>query len=268
MHPLLKNEDILNVSIGVYSLLAILARSWIQQRMPMAHWVFVFGPIFLLLWAGFLIYEHLRRPTLSSLLPHKRLESGDYWRVAIILWAGHTPLASAHVLGFYLFTAVAIPLICILITITVVDLYQNRQLTPLALGCAVFVFGLLSWERRTFVVHYGVPIIGHFFEKPEYDAKYYVQVKREGSAPKYKLLAYIQVEGRMEEIDEREDYYGTPIISAYEVRDVWIRRIHFPNGGFITIEDQDEPLHLGDSVFVTDNRGENWYVTLLNEYVR
>ena len=38
----------------------------------------------------------------------------------------------------------------------------------------MFACFLLSWVKGAYVIHYGVPIVGHFLEKPEYDAKYRV----------------------------------------------------------------------------------------------
>jgi len=191
----------------------------------------------------------------------------DYFRVFFVLWAGHWPLSATHLLGFWLFTASAALLLCGLITVSCVDLFQRRQFTPLAIGCAVFAYFLLSWERHLYVQHYGVPIIGHFVERPEYDAHYYVEVERDGSDRKYRVLADIHVEGRSETEEVGEDNFGRGIYATTAYRDVWLRCLHFPNGESVAIHDQMEPLHLGDSVFATDARGRTWYVKLLNEYV-
>jgi len=114
-------------------------------------------------------------------------------------------------------------------------------------------------------VHYGVPIIGHFFEKPEYNAKYRVEIEPENSNMKYKAIADIRVEGRTETDEYGEDWLGNAISHTYTYRDVWVKRLYFPNGGSVEIQDQSEPLHLGESVFVEDSHGRSWYVKLLRE---
>lgn len=48
-------------------------------------------------------------------------------------------------------------------------------------------------------------------------------------------------------------------------REAWVKRLYLPNGGSVKIQEQDEPLYLGDSVFVKDSHGRKWYVTLLRE---
>ena len=47
-----------------------------------------------------------------------------------------------------------------------------------------------------------MPIVGHFLEKPEYHAKYMVEIKPESSNRKFQAIADIHVEGRT----ETEDY--------------------------------------------------------------
>lgn len=134
------------------------------------------------------------------------------------------------------------------------------------IGCLAFGYFLLSWEKDAYVEHYGVPIVGHFFEKPEYHAKYLVEIEPENATRKFQAIADIHVEGRTETDDYgEENWFGQPIIHTYTYRDVWVKKLYLPNGGTLIIEEQAEPLHLGESVFVRDSHGRSWHVRLLNE---
>ncbi len=133
-------------------------------------------------------------------------------------------------------------------------------------------FFLLSWEKSVYVEHYGVPIVGHFFEKPECNAKYRVEIQPEkaiqlnDSSKKILAIADIHVEGRTETEDiGAEDNYGQSITQSFTYRDVWVKKLYLLNGRVLFIEEQDEPLHLDEPVFVRDSYGQSWYVKLLNE---
>jgi len=229
--------------------------------------LFVLVPILLLLWQALIIRARFQEPLKESASPfYERLETGDWLRVFGILWIGHTPLASHYVWGFYLFSGIVVVLLIVLTGTASVEFYRRRTAIPILIGCLAFAYFLLSWERNMYVVHYGVPIIGHFFEKPEYNAKYRVEIKPENSNVKYKAIADIHVVGRTE-TDEygEEDWLGNQISHTYTYRDVWVKRLYFQNGGSVEIQEQLEPLHLGESVFVKDAHGISWYVKLLRE---
>ena len=263
----MKHQRLLNWSIGVFVAISVFGRTWLERQAPEVHWIFVFAPLVLGIWTVLFAMRRLRDTPKPDVPAHRRLEVGDYLRLFFTLWAGHWPLAATHLLGFWLFTCVVAILLCGLITVSCVDLFLKKQATPLVIGCGIFIYCLLSWEHHVFVQHYGVSIIGHFFERPEYDARYYVDAQPDGAGRKYRLVAEIHVEGRSEKEEDGEDRFGMPIFRTYSYRDVWVRRLHFPNGDSVAIDDQIEALRLGESVFVTDTRGETWYVTLLNEYV-
>jgi hypothetical protein len=262
----MKQQRLLNWSIGVFVAFSVFGRAW-ERQVAEVHWIFVFVSLVLGSWAVFIAMRRLRDTTKNDVPAHRRLERGDYFRIFFTLWAGHWPLAATHLLGFWLFTCVAAILLCGLITVLCVDLFLTKQLTLLVIGCGFLIYFLLSWEHQIFVQHYGVPIIGHFFERPEYDARYYVDAERDGAGPKYRLLADIHVDGRLETAEDGLDSLGNPTSRTYSYRYVQVRRLHFPNGDSVAIDDQMDDLQLGASVFVTDTQGERWYVTLLNEYV-
>jgi hypothetical protein len=270
----MKSNKTLNWAVGIYVALAGFGYPTIANEIPGLEPFFALAAIALLTWQGIRCYGRITSCTHETLLPYERLEGGDYWRLFLTLWAAHTPLASRHVWGFYLLTVLNIPLFLLLCVIIVVEVYKNRTTTGLVLGCTVFAYAVLLWQKSEYVAHYGVPIMGHFLEKPEYDAKYRVEVEPENSNRKLKAIADIHVERRTESYDEGESTWGVPIIRSYKYRDVWVRRIYFPSGGSVPIEVQFGPLRIedqfgppypGKSVFVLDHRGNGWHVTLTAE---
>lgn len=238
----------------------------IVNAIPAFYIIFVVVPVLLLLWQVLIVRARFQEPSEESAsLLYERLEDGDWWRVFWILSVGHWSLSSHYVWGFWLFSGIVVVLLVILVSTALVELYRRRNVTLLVIGCIAFTFILLTLERDMYVVHYGVPIIGHFFEKPEYDAKYQVNIQPKDSNVKYKAIADIHVGGRSEEEEAGEDRYGNTRYAIVKYHDVWVKKVYLSKGRSISIEEQDEPLHLGDSVFVEDADGIKWYITLLNE---
>jgi hypothetical protein len=148
------------------------------------------------------------------------------------------------------------------------EYFKHRSITTLLIGCVLFFVFLLYCFKGVYDVHYGAPVIGHFFEKPEYDAKYYVEIRSESSGRKYKAIADIHVEGEDVTEDVGDGYWGQSRSHTFEYRLVWVKKVHLPNGSSITIEEQDWSLSLDESTFVKDSHGNKWYVTLLDEPVQ
>lgn len=261
----------LNCSICGYIGLKLFGYPGIISAAPSLRILFVVAPVALLAWQALLLYPDLaRRNSLGTEQPfYERIDSADWWRTFWVLWIGHTPSASAYLLGFYVFTALVISLLGLIAYIASVDSFRQKAMTPLAVGLLAFGYFLLSWEKSTYVEHYGVPIIGHVLEKPEYHAKYQVEVRPEDSSTPAHAVADIQVKGRTESEDHgEEDWFGQPIIRTDKYRDVWVNKLHLSGGRTATIEEQDEPLHVGESVLVRDSEGRAWHVRLINEPIR
>ncbi len=263
-----KNIYTLNWAIGAYVALTLLGYSKMIATAPSLLILFALAPLALLMWQAILLRNsfanHISYKTEEPFYEH--FDQGDYWRVFFILLFGARPLASHYLLGFYVFSAVVFFLVAVFIFISSVEYFRKKNLSPLIIGCLAFSYFLLSWERNMYVEHYGVPIIGHFLEKPEYHTKYRVEISPDNSTRKFQAIADIHVEGRTETYDDGdEDRFGRSITQSYTYRDVWIKKLYLPNGGITIIEDQLEPLHLGESVYVTDTHGNSWRVRLLNE---
>jgi hypothetical protein len=254
--------------VGYYAI--VIAISLTSHWRPIAEAKSFFDILFavvaiaLLAWQALIVRARFQDPLDEASLPfYERIEPGDWWRVFWILLLGHIQLASHYVWGFWLFSGVAIVLIIALVYTACIEYYRRRTVTTLLVGCLLFAFFLLAWEKNTYVVHYGVPIIGHFLEKPEYDTKYGVEVKSENSNVGRNAIADIHVGGRTETEDAGEDYFGQTRYLTTTYREAWVRKLYFSPGVSVDIELQDEPLYLNDSVFVEDSHGTKWYVTLL-----
>lgn len=227
-------------------------------------------PLGLFVWQMCIVRRrYLEKQSDTELKFHRCITGGDWWRFFWILLIGHLTIASENKFGFFLLSGIIIGLIVLIILTVYDEYYEHANFTPLMMGCLVFGFILLSWEKNTYVIHYGVPIIGHFFEKPEYDAKYYVEIESKDSGRKYKVIADVHVEGESITEDVGEGYYGQPLSHTFEYRHVLIKRLYFQNGSSVGIEDQSWAMSLDErSTFVKDSRGRKWHVTLLNEPVQ
>jgi hypothetical protein len=263
---MIKRVKILNWLICGYIALRIFGYSLIVDAIPSFRILFVVLPILLFIWQALIVRARFNEPTEEAVSHfYNRLETGDWVRVLVIMLIGSRPLASDYVWGFWLYSAVVTVFIAFVIGAISIEFSLRRTITTLVIGCLIFA-GILLWlEKSVYVVHYGVPIIGHFLEKPEYDAKYQVEVESADSHVEYEAIADIHVGGRTETEEAGEDYFGQMRYSTTTYREAWVKRLYFPNGGSVEIEVQDEPLYLGESVFVEDTHGKKWYVKLLPE---
>ena len=114
--------------------------------------------------------------------------------------------------------------------------------------------------------HYGQPIIGHFFEKPEYKAKYFAEAEPLSSEKKYRVIVDIHVGGEyQEDFFEDSDYWGNEVTRSESSSYIKLERALFPSGDTLTVRFQDGSLRTGDPVYIEDLQGNEWYVTLLDE---
>lgn len=265
-----KIEKILNWLIIAYFAFRIFGASYIIKAKESIYFVFLFVlPILLFVLQVVVVKSRfLEVPNTNKLLPYEYLEAGDWWRffwLLLMIW----PIASQYLWGFYFFSFLAF-IIFLVLSITIsIEIYKKRKITTFLIGFIVFAGFLLYMEKDVFVIHYGVPIIGHFFEKPEYNAKYRINVQSENSNTKFKAIADIYVKERTERDDEAGyDYFDNPRSRYHTVREIWIKNIYLHNNVVIKIKEQDEPLSMGDSVFVQDTNGKSWYVEVLQEPIQ
>lgn len=263
---MINSAKVLTWVIGGYIVVKILGYSEILAANPSLRILFAIAPLCLLAWQGIIINNCPLPNDKDYTIPlYERIGSGNWWRIFWILWIGHKPLASDYLFGFYLFSGLVAILVCLIAFTVSVEYYRMKTVTPLIIGCLLFGFFLLVWEKNTFVIHYGVPVVGHLFEKPKYDAIYRVEVGPEDSNHKIIAIADIHVTGRTESEHDGEDVNGNPITHIYAYRDIWIRQLYFPGGGTVEIKEQNEPLQIGGLVHVKDSSGHSWHVQLLEE---
>ncbi|NLZ06600.1 MAG: hypothetical protein GXY19_15655 [Phycisphaerae bacterium] len=256
---MIRSARILSCCIAGYAVIYAVAYLKIVETAPSLQAVFVLVPISLLVWQLLVLRERFRGITATSAITaHKRLDTHDGVRIFFILCVGHNPLASQYIWGFFLFTATVVVLLVALAFIVSVESYRHRTITASLALCLVFAYFLLVWEKSVYVIHYGVPIIGHFLEKPEYDARYRVEITPEDSRSKHQGIADIHVERRSEMDSIGDENY------LYTSREVHIRRLYLANGVAVDIAASD-PLDDGESGYVTDSHGRRWHVRLTTE---
>jgi hypothetical protein len=258
----------LTQAILIYIAVDVFGYSYIIAAVPSLKILFLFYPAVLFVWQLFIIRGcfNKKEGDAGFLSISERIGFDDLFGLFLILWIGHRPLATDYLFGFFVFSGIVVALLCGLAFTASVEIFRKKAATPLVYQCLFFVCFLLTWEKNTCVFHYGVPVIGHFFEKPEYRAQYRVEVEPENSSRRFKAIADIHVEGRTETEDGgEEDRFGLASTYTRTYRDVWVKKLYLPNGGVLDIAEQEEPLHLGESVRLRDSRGRSWHVRLLNE---
>ncbi len=260
------NQKLVYAILG-YIAINLFGYSKIVAVDPSLKILFILSPAALLIWQCLLLYRRVAKQEYSNDQSiFEKVGFEDKFNLFLTLWVGHRPLATDYIIGFFIFSVIVVVLLCIFAFIASVEIFRKKAATPLVYGCLVFVYFLLVWEKNSYVYHYGVPIIDHFFEKPEYRAKYRVELEPENSNRIVKAIADIHVEGRTETEDRgEEDKFGLSITHTYTYRDVWVKKLYLPSGGVLNIAEQDEALHLGESVRLKDSRGRSWHVRLLNE---
>ena len=99
--------------------------------------------------------------------------------------------------------------------------------------------------------------IDSIFEKPEYREQYYIYMYPKESASKnYKLEADIY-----SNLTEYEDN---------KVREYFIEKAYFPNGGYLTFENNlgMTSLEIDKKVSITDDKDKDWEIVLTKEKVK
>lgn len=238
-----------------------LVDSFLSKWVPWLNFVVVAVAVVSLGWVLLIFWWRLTHLTDEARV-YKRPTDGDYWRLFVVLWLGYGKIADLSPTAFFVMSLIAVPVLFVLVSIGLTDSVIEKSLTPRALGCFAFCYFLFGWQKSSLIEHYGVPIIGHILEKPNFDAQYYVEVRSEDSNNEYTLLADIRVESYSETEDAGyEDRFGQSVSHTFQVKDIWIKRLRFPNGGWVDIQ-QDEPITMDDGGYVTDSEGRNWRVKM------
>lgn len=210
----------------------------------------------------------------TNILPYERLGSGDYWRWFVALWAGWNPLAAESALGFLIASVVGVATIVVGSAIVCCELWRmyaghhNHKEAPLWLGMAAFVYFTSCWELQALRIHAGVPIPGHFLEKPDYD--YACEATLQRLNAEYEPLggeisgrAMVHVSQFTETETSGEDRFGQEITSSYSNRAYEVKQFTTSTGRLVKIAHQDERLDdSNESAVVEDSNGVTWIVSL------
>jgi hypothetical protein len=245
---LLKSSPKLSLFIWAYVALKLFFYKPLVKVDSSWQELFIFTACCLFIWQLLILYAHFKsQGTLEQQLSLNWIEPNDAVGLFLILWTGHDPLVYQYLWGFWVFTGVVVTLLVVLLYKSAIELYINKSATNWLIGCLVFSCLILFWEKNAYVHHFGVPIVGHFLEKPEFNTTYRISLTPETSFRSYEAIADVQV---------------TRHKHGYRYRDIWIRRVYFPNGGSFTPY-ISEPLDLGETVSITDQSGRMWSVKLL-----
>ena len=197
---------------------------------------------------------------------YRRLTPGDCLRLFVVLWLGYGNIASISPTSFILISIVVVPLFFVVIAIGLIAIFVEEEPSVLVVTSIAVSYLLFSWQKKAFVTHHGVPIIGHFLEKPNFDARYYVKVSAPDSMMEQTLLADIRVESYPETDDiGDQDRFGDGGFETYEVKKIWIKQLQFPNGSWVGIDPDSEPATLEGGGFVKDQHGRHWHVQITRQ---
>ena len=168
---------------------------------------------------------------------------------------------------FFWFKALGIAFVCTLLF--------DKHLIKRKLFYIVWVSVLLlSIPQMPVLFGYETTQIGDFYEAKEYTEKYYVLMSRQPQEKEnrkvYTLPADIE---RSLEYYYTEDVYEDYYLQEHGGYDVYsqgyyIRKLHFPNGGYLTFDNMDDSLILvGIETEVIDYHEDTYYITLTSEKV-
>lgn len=146
-------------------------------------------------------------------------------------------------------------------------LERKNIISEIVFGHAFVIYLLLSWGKSSYSRTYGDEVLGSFFEKSEYKTKYYINIfTDEDGGKNYRLPADIHVFSETEDGEPFEDRYGQEYSNTYIEKYVILKRVLWPNGGYLYFEDCQ--LKLGDKVLCSDQDGRDWFIELTNIKVR
>jgi hypothetical protein len=253
-----ENEQKLNWFLGSFFAASILSvfignPSWISLTVTGIGFI-------ALLWQLMIIAWRLKSKKNKEIL-YRRLNDGDYWRLFFSLYLSYYSIASISKGIFLLSLIFTVPFLFILVCISIVDTTIQKAITIRAIGCVAFAYFLFCWQKNALIEHYGVPIIGHFLEKRNYKAKYYVEARLENTSNKYEVLADLSIKSASETFDTGENRFGIPTSERITFKEIWIDRINLPDKGWSKVK-QDETLSIEEETMIRDLLGRIWYIKI------
>jgi len=221
--------------------------------------------IFTLFWALSIIMWRIKNTSEEKLLYLKVLSS-DYIRIFFICLLGYHSFATFSSKLFLLSLIFTVPFMLILFTIGVFECIKNKTITMIAIGSFLFTLFLFNAQKYALSYHFGVPILGHFLEKPEYTALYYIKLQPIESKKEFHYLAQIKVGNRPEELEYEDSNYETYTKTIWH-RDIWIKKFQYTSSRWVEVVEQDEPLEVGSCVLIKDEYQREWYAEIADKNV-
>jgi hypothetical protein len=255
----------LNVGVAVFVILVCVGFQW-HNAIFSTILSIAFGALLALHIAG--VYRrHKNGPSDRISDIYKSFERGDGARILVLSFAGGFHPVSYHTLGLTVYLVGVLLIVAFLLSAVAIDVYRCRSLNDFH-GRTIFLFVIVSLFGFTvYTSRLGVPEIGHFLEKSEYRAVYWADLVQDGVDKKIRIKAEISVGRRDSEIED-SDSFGNPTTRVVSYRAIEITRLHFPDGGIVRIVNQSELLEgVNDSTSLTDENGNDWYLTLSAEPV-
>ena len=228
-------------------------------------WLWVVSEILLLLvfvWVSILIWSRIIINNEEPVI-HRRMDSDIGGYVFLFVW-GYITISSK--ISDYIFLVISILILLILLSISIYDWYLSRDFFSRSvyyLLIAVFVFNTV---RGIIINYYGVPEIGHFFEKNRYSTKINVIISDGIKNKEYNVLADVCVDNSTDiDTEEGGGRYGEDVTHYSTTKYINIKRLCFANSEWIDVS-QDELICYGDSGIIFDSYGRRWYVKVVKKW--
>lgn len=249
-----------NIAVGLYAIYKFLLKDFIPengQEISLTL-IAIIGIVLIVCNLFFLFFDREAKTIKSfdSLTSTQNL--GNYIQIWFLLLI--TNLDHLHPLGTIFYLSVTLSLLVLCFWTVMKDALKNQTLiTGVIIGHAFLGYCMYNWSKGTYSRQYGDEIIGSFWEKPNYKAKYLVKLHQQDGDQVYTLPAQLHVFS-----ETYEDDYGDGYQSWTE-RYIMVESVYFNNGGYLTFDACN--LNEGGKVYCIDQNSNGWYIELTGEKV-
>lgn len=264
----LSKRNFHNLLVGTWFFLIIFLSEYLTEKTGFNFEIFSYtlGLILLFFSFYFLIYnrEERRFKTLSEITTSDNI--GNYLQYFFILYMQNFTYALPLV-GVITICILSLTFLAIVAIIIKESIYNFSLLNLVIVGHLLLLYFLYSWTINNFRRNYGNEIIGSYWSKPEFEAKYYVDISRSSKSKKPRKVS-AQLEVYSETIDDdypTEDMYGNEFYKSSKENFVLLKNIQLDNGG--TLEFEDCFLKLNRERSCIDVNGSYWYIFLTDEKI-
>lgn len=176
--------------------------------------------------------------------------AGNYIKLFLLLFV--IDLSPLSPFGTFLYLSISLSMLLFCIIIVIREMITSRLLAVICVH-VFFAYFLMVWSIQSYVKTHGDEVIGSFWEKPNYRAKYMVRLHNEVDGKSYMLIAQINV---MTEYYGDEGGYGS-------YRCVFLEKIFWGGGRILEFQD----CILNESNYCTDEDGNSWRIELTQQKI-